>query len=280
VVGIPEQRWGDPPSGVPIYKMGSGAVTDQPLPVKRTQPTPKAAEAVRFLRKRWALASLQLKADVATLAVFAGTATAVSMYFDPFFVFGLTLIFRMLLYLGFSLYLEEGGREYRVAARTLALTNMCAFVSATVTLCQSDAIWRTGCYAFIVVALTMEVFGVRTWWTWWAIHDHETGDPPFKPKSGHLLAVFVLILTEFVALLIAGIPLLDEIILFTYHAGLWMIAHPILAILIITAVVVLVVVTKVYVVFIWVFSNPWILLVIMVVVGIIGIATRLGGVLG
>jgi hypothetical protein len=268
-----DQRWGGPPPGAKVHKAGRSAVSD-PLPVPYQPPVPTHVRAARFLRQRWTETSPQLKVDSATLAIFAGAATAVSLYFDAYFVFAITLIFRMLLYLGFSLYLEEGGREYRVAARVLALTNLCAFASATVTLCQSDAIWRTGSYAFIVVALTTEVIGVRTWWTWWAIHDHETGEPPFKPKSGHLLAVFVLIFAEFVALLIAGSQFLDESILFTYHVTLWMIAHPIEAILIIIGVVVIIVVTKVYLVIVWVFSNPWILLGIMVITGIIGIVIR------
>lgn len=268
-----EQRWGDPPPEAKVLKAARDAVSD-PLPTQYKPRVPKYVRTARFLRKHWAETSMQLKVNAATLAVFAGTATAVALYFDAFFVFAITLIFRMLLYLGFSLYLEEGGREHRMAARVLTLTNMCAFASATVTLCQSDAIWRAGCYAFIVVALTTEVIGVQTWWTWWAIHDHETGNPPFKPKSGHLLAAFMLIFAEFVALLIAGLQILDETILFTYHVMLWMIAHPIEATLIIIVAVVVVVVTKVYIVIIWVFSNPWILLGIMVITGIIGIVTR------
>jgi hypothetical protein len=249
-------------------------VIEQTLPVPRQRSEPMRVRATRYLQKRWTETSLQLKLDGATLTTFVGLAAVLSLSFSTFFVFGLTLIGRLLFYAIYSWRVELRRFEAKVATRTLAFVNVCAFVSVTVALAQSEAIWKVGSYWFLVITLMIEVFSVRTWWTWWATHNHATSDPVWKPKFGHLLAAFALLISQYVAFGILWIPLLDKIILATYHVMIWMITHPIESIIIIVVAVAIVVVTKVYVVIIWVITNPAIILGIMAIIGIIGIVTR------
>jgi hypothetical protein len=196
-----------------------------------------------------------IKRDATALTVLTGTAEVVATHFSPFFVFGLALVVRLLFFLIYSLRVEIGRFEAKVAARSLAYINVVALVAITVVLVTSTAMWKYQAYLYLVVALTVEIVSVATWYTKWAamseLWNNGNGglNRIFNPKKWYLLAAFAFLLGEYVAYGIEWCPLLDEIILWFYHAYIrvyhiliWMVHHPkeTLIIAVITVVVAIV----------------------------------------
>lgn len=184
------------------------------------------ARRLGSLQRRWEQVPAVVKRDAAAVAVLAGTAEWLSTY-SPFFVFGLALVVRLFFFLIYSLRVEIGRFEAKVAARTLAYINVVALVAITVVLFTSSAIWKYQAYLFLVFALVMEVISMRTWYTQWAVNSENWNDGSgglnrvFEPKKWYLLAAFALLLVEYVAYGIEWCPLLDTIILFGWHVIVW-----------------------------------------------------------
>lgn len=212
----------DPTPGVPakVLQLPPDQVIEDNLPVRAAK-----LPARRFgsLQRRWEQLPKVVKRDAAAVAVLAGTAEWLSTY-SPFFVFGLALVVRLFFFLLYSLRVEIGRFEAKVAARTLAYINVVALVAITVVLFTSDAIWKYQAYLFLVFALVMEVISMRTWYTQWAVNSENWNDGSgglnrvFEPKKWYLLAAFALLFVEYIAYGIEWCPLLDTIILFGWHA--------------------------------------------------------------
>ena len=194
--------------------VNSWLVPTRSLPARRFGP----------LQQWWSKTPTVVKRDAAALAVLAGTAELVATSFSPFFVFGLSLVVRLLFFLIYSLRVEIGRFEAKVAARTLAYINVVALVAITVVLVTSTAIWKYQAFLYLVFALVMEVIGMRTWYTQWAVNSENWNDGAdglnrvFEPKKWYLLAAFAFLITEYIAYGIEWCPLLDQIILFGWHA--------------------------------------------------------------
>lgn len=211
------------------------------------------------------------------LAVVSAIGSLALTYFDPIAVFALTLVGRLLFY-GFArYYVERRAYDAAVATRSFAVIQVFAYLAVIMDVFQSQATWRYGAFGVLAVLLTMEVVGIRTWYSKWMEREQRLMRQmhplirAMSPKAGSLLTAFACLIVEFSVFLIMWSKPLDEFILWLYHAVLWMIAHPVVSLFLIAIAVVLIIVTKIYVVIVWIFTNPVSIIGIMVITGIIGI---------
>ena len=201
-------------------------------------------------------------------------------YVDPIFVFALTLIIRMVFYALANWFVEHRAYEAPVAARSFMAIQVFAYMAVIIDVFETQSTWRITTFLILTFLLTMEVVGIRTWYSKWMEREHQQMrqmhpmERAMHPKSGSLLTAVACVIVEYVVFLIMWSKLLDDTILWVYHALIWMNDHRIESIIFITIAVVIIIVTKIYVVIIWLFTNPVLIIGLMVVVGIIGMVTH------
>lgn len=197
-------------------------------------------------------------------------------YIDPIFVFALTMVIRTAFYALAYWYVERREYDAAVATRSFMAIQVFAYLAVIIDVFETQSTWRVMTFLILAFLLTMEVVGVRTWYSKWMEREHRQMRQmhPFEramhPKFGSILTAVVCIILEYVVFLIMWSKLLDDIILWSYHALIWMIEHPVESLILIIIAVVIIVVTKIYIVIIWIFANPVSILGIMVIVGVIG----------
>lgn len=161
------------------------------------------------------------------LTVIAAIGSLSLTYIDPIFVFALTLVARMGFY-GFArYYVERRQYEAAVAARSFTVIQVFAYLAVIIDIFETQSTWRVTTFLILVFLLTMEVVGMRTWYSKWMEREQRLMRQmhpimrAMSPKTGSLLTAFVCLIVEYVGFLIMWSRDLDIAILFTIHMVWW-----------------------------------------------------------
>lgn len=177
------------------------------------------------------------------LTVIAAIGSLGLTYIDPIFVFALTLVVRTLFYAFARYYMEQRAYDAAVATRSFLVVQVFAYLAVIVDIFETQSTWRVTTSLILVFLLTMEVVGIRTWYSKWMEREQRQMRQmhplirAMNPKTGSLLTAMVCMIVEYVVFLIMWSRDLDIAILFTIHVIwwgyhiIWLVCHAIVAVI-------------------------------------------------
>ena len=161
------------------------------------------------------------------LTVIAALGSLGLTYIDPIFVFALTLVIRTMFYAFARFYVEQRAYDAAVATRSFLVVQVFAYLAVIVDIFETQSTWRVATSLILVFLLTMEVVGIRTWYSKWMEHEQRLMRQmhplirAMNPRTGSILTAMVCMIVEYVVFLIMWSRDLDIAILITIHVIWW-----------------------------------------------------------